>query len=192
MSEDQDKHSPVEFESPGTFSIHNPEGAARSAAGPVATRELLDRSALCAAVIEVMQQSGRTLRLYSTDFEPWLYSRAEVAAACKEFLLAHENNRLQVLLHDSRRLNTEGHLLLPLIERISSRAEIRLLHPEYEIQPGCWLSLDEKALFYCPQPSEYSASLFFNQPSRSRPINQQFDAMWAVARPDPELRRMTL
>lgn len=184
--------SPLEFVSSGAFKVHNRMGANRPGNGLASTRELSDRNALCAAVLEVIQQSGRTLRLYSTDFEPWLYSRAEVVEACKEFLLAHENNRLQVLLHDSRRLNTEGHLLLPLIERISSRAEIRLVHPEYEIHHGNWLSLDEKALFYCPTPGKFLATLFSNQSARSRPANQKFDAMWAVARPDPDLRRMTL
>lgn len=183
---------PLEFVSPGVFSIHNPSVRVPVATGPVRTLQLQGPDELRHQALQLFRQPGRLIRLYSTDFEPWLYSHADTADACKNFLLAHENSRLQVLLRDSRRLVEEGHRLLPLIERISSRAEIRLVHPDYEIHPGCWLARDEAALLLCQLPGNYQGQLFLGQPARTRPYNEQFDAMWSVARPDINLRRMTL
>ncbi len=183
---------PLEFVSPGLFSIHNPSVRRPAPSGPVCTQQLQGQNELKQTALQLFRQLGRHIRLYSTDFEPWLYSHTDMANACKDFLLAHENNRLHILLRDSRRLTEDSHRLLPLIERISSRAEIRLTHPDYEIHPGCWLTCDETALLLRQRPDPYQGQLFLGQPARARPYNEQFDAMWALARPDINLRRMTL
>lgn len=183
---------PIEFESPGVFTIHNPLSRSQPSAAPAFSQALQDRADIREHCLQLLSRAKRTIRIYSTDFEPWLYSQPEVVEYCKNFLLSSEHNRLLVLLHDSKRLLNEGHRLMPLLERLSSRTALRLVSQEHEIFPGCWLGIDDSGLLLRKTSSPHQGLIHYNQPQRVRPYQEQFDAMWSVAHADINLRRMTL
>lgn len=187
----QADQQPVEFVSPGRFPIHNPRRDTGSTSTVPAT-PLLGQASLAEQALLLITQARRELTLYSTDFEPWLYSHQETADACKNFLLGSPHNRLRILLHDSSRMLQEGHRLLPLIERLSSRAEVRLVSQHHEQFPGCWLGCDNHSLLLRQFPERFEGTLYQQAPRIARRQLEYFDAMWAVARPDINLRRMLL
>lgn len=188
----------IEFVSPGTFSIHNPETrrndtpVARQAEQSTVSHRLHEATAFSHHSLQLIQQARRHICIYSTDLEPWLYGTAEMFQACKTFLLAHSQNHLQVLLQDSTRIARDGHPLLPLIERLSSRASIRTVHPEHEWFEGCWLSTDQPALLIRHTADSYAGHVFYCDRARHWQQQLKFEAMWSVALPDINLRRMPL
>ncbi len=188
-----DADTAIEFVSPGKYSINNPQARTRGAEGPPATTRMLhSQDEIRQHSQQLLQQARHVVRIYSPDLEPWLYSNDPMVEQCKDFLLRQESGRLLILLHDSRRLLAESHRLLPLIERLSSRAQIRLIHPEHEVHPDRWLSVDEHSLLLRKTSAPFQGQLFCGQPARVRPHIEQFEAMWAVSRTDINLRRMTL
>ncbi len=182
---------PLEFVSPGRFAIHNPQPL-RSASNTPLNIRVTGPAALAEKVPQLIAATRRELCIYSTDFEPWLYSQRAATEACKAFLLRHPRNRLRILLHDNSRLLQEGHLMLPLLDRLSSRCELRLVDHAHQHYPGCWLGCDRDQLLFRHDPERYEGVLHCEDPVASRRHLEYFDHMWAVARPDINLRRMLL
>lgn len=183
----------IEFVSPGKYSIHNPPARQQATDGGSPSTLFLDsQDEVCRHSQQLMQQARHIIRIYSVDLEPWLYDNDSVAQLCKNLLLQHENNRLHILLQDSRTICLQGHRLLSLAERLSSRLLIRLTHPEHETFPGQWLSVDGEGLLLRKTSSPCQGHIFYHQPSRVRPYIEQFDNMWSLSRTDINLRRMPL
>lgn len=183
----------IEFVSPGKYCIHNPPSRRHHPAGATPITQMLHgREEILQHSLQLLQQARLQVCIYSTDLEPWLYSHDTVTEHCKNFLLQHASSRLHILLHDSRRLLAESHRLLPLVERLGSRAQIRLVHPEYEVFPDCWLSIDQHGLLLRKTSAPFQGQLFCGQPAKVRPCIEQFNSMWAISRTDINLRRMTL
>lgn len=192
-SPEKDEDAPIEFVSPGKFSIHNPPAAIRPGADiPAISLTLRNRDEVRQHSLQLLQQARHLVRIYSPDLEPWLYDNIAFVTACKDFLLRHENNRLQILLQDSQRLVAEGHRLLALIERLGSRAQIRLINSEQQENIDCWLSVDGHGLLLRKTSAPYQGQLWCGRPANARPYLEQFDAMWELSRADINLRRMPL
>lgn len=155
-------------------------------------RTLQSQQEQLAHCLALLRDARRLVRIHSPDFTPWLYGHPEVVELCKEFLLSHERNRLQILLHDSRRILAEGHRMLPLVERLASRAHIRIANPDHELFPDYWLSVDDHGMLLQTASEASQARAVRNSPLHVRRYHEQFDSMWEVARPDINLRRMPL
>ncbi|MDM7857317.1 histone acetyltransferase HPA2 [Thiopseudomonas acetoxidans] len=193
----------IEFNSPGVFSVHNPTAPTYSA--PVtdgdeavatigqAKRVLLtSMDAVRTHSIHLISQAKRELCIYSLEFEPWLYDNDETYQYCKEFLLAHERNRLRILLRDTSRIVQEGHRLLPLAERLHSRCQIRRVNSEHPFSDNYWLDVDQQALLLRQAETPKQASAYYYDPALAQKKHAEFEAMWSVARLDVNLRRMPL
>ncbi len=192
-SPEQDENTAIEFVSPGKFSIHNPPAVIRpDAEVPATTLFLHDQDEIRQHSLQLLQQARHLVRICSPDLEHWLYDNDAIVEACKDFLLRHEGNRLQILLHDSQRLLSDGHRMLMLVERLSSRAQIRLIHVEHQTTVDCWLSVDGHGLLLRKTSAPYQGQLLCGQPAKVRPYLEQFAAMWDLSRTDINLRRMTL
>lgn len=192
-SPEESRDTPIEFVSPGKFSIHNPSVVNRpERIRPAPPLFLHGREEVHQHSLQLIRQARHTVHIYSPDFEPWLYDSDRMVAACKDFLLRHANNRLQILLHDSQRLLSESHRLLALIERLSNRAQIRLTHPQQETIPDCWLSIDGHGLLLRKTSAPHQGQLLCGQPAKARSYFEQFAAMWDLSRIDINLRRMPL
>lgn len=190
---EDDMDAPIEFVSPGKFSIHNPPAVIRSAPeAPASTRFLQGQEKVFQHSLQLLQQARHSVHIFSPDLEPWLYDRDDLVTACKNFLLRHENNRLQILLHNSQRLLHESHRMTALVERLSSRAQIRLTHPEHQSVADCWLSIDDNGMLLRKTSAPRQGQLLCGQPAQVRPFLEQFATMWDQSHTDINLRRMTL
>lgn len=192
-SPEEDEDATIEFVSPGKFSIHNPPAAIRASADvPATTLFPHNQDELRQHSLQLLQQARQLVRIYSPELEFWLYDNDAFVDACKNFLLRHEGCRLQILLHDSRQLVSGSHRLLTLVERLSSRAQIRLTDPEYQAIADCWLSIDGHGLLLRKTSAPYQGQFMSGQPAKARPYLEQFDAMWEQSHADINLRRMPL
>jgi len=201
-SADEAELPAIEFQSPGRFAVHNPQLAApqteRREPAPfvLGSHQPLERFSLpqeaCAHALALMQQAQRSLCLYSSDLEPWLYHHSSIQEACTRFLLTHPKNRLRILLRDSTRAVKEGHRLLTLARRLSSNCQIRKLHPDYPNEEVSFLLADSNGLLLRPELDQYAGYALYHDPGRVRLRQVQFDQAWDTSITDPDLRSFLL
>ena len=192
----------IEFASPGRFSIHNPAAeAARPHNWLPASCTLGETTELQrfsnpeearALALALLQQASRTLCLLTPDLEPWLYNHGLIQEACKAFLLRHPQSRMRVLLSDSSKAVKDGHRLLTLSRRLSSKLQIRKLHPDYPTEEVAFLLADDRGLLLRPELEQYAGYALYNDPGRTRLLQTQFDRAWDNSTLDPDLRSFLL
>ncbi len=194
--------APIEFESPGCFTIHNPSTpAARPDSWQPAACTLGETAELQrfnnpdqtrAHLLAFLRQAHRSLCIYTPDLEPWLYNHSLIQDACTTFLLGHPQNRLRILLRDSTKAVKQGHRLLALSRRLSSNLHIRKLHPDYPVEEIAFVLTDDRGLLIRPEPDQYAGYALYNDPGRTRLRQSQFDHAWESSIPDPDLRSFLL
>lgn len=192
----------IEFESPGRFSLHNPQAVTGDAAplepapfilGQQAQIQHFDISQDARAhTLALLQQAQRSLCIYSSDFEPWLYHHSSMQAACTAFLLANPRNQLRILLRDVSRAVKDGHRLLTLARKLPSNCQIRKLHPDYPSEAINFLLADNCGLLVRPEPSLYSGYADYQNPSSVRLRQAQFEQAWNTSISDADLRSFLL
>jgi len=203
VSPEPEELADIEFSSPGVFSVHNPTAHTYNApvtdgdesVGTIgqAKRVLLTSvDSIRTHSIHLLSQAKRDICIYSLELESWLYDNDETYQYCKDFLLAHERNRLRILLCDTSRIIQSGHRLLPLAQRLHSRCEIRLVNNEHHFADNYWLTVDQQALLLRRADTEKQASAHYYDPVLAQRKQLEFEAMWSVARLDINLRRMPL
>ena len=202
----QDTNAPaelpaIEFDSPGRFAVHNPQADAplrpsTQAASAPQTERALQRFTLAeqaqAHVLALLQQASHNVDIYSPDLEPWLYNQSSVREACTRFLLAHPRNRMRVLIADSARAIRDGHQLLTLSRRLTSRLHIRKLNPDYPGDDGAFLVVDQRSLLVRPVAEQQAGYALYNDPGRARVKRSQFAQAWDHSLSDPDLRSFLL
>ncbi|UCJ15407.1 histone acetyltransferase HPA2 [Pseudomonas sp. MM211] len=204
-----DEHTPdgeeldlIKFESPGRFTLHNPESELPTPAtwepAPfvLGVEQALQRFSLAdqarAHALALMQQASLTLCLYSPDLEPWLYHHSSIQQACTQFLLGNRNRRLRILLRDSNRAVRDGHRLIALSRKLSSYVQIRRCHPNYPAPESAFLLADDQGLLMRPEPDQFAGYAKYQDPAHVRQLRRLFDQTWDTSITDPDLRSFLL
>ncbi|MGH8434731.1 MAG: histone acetyltransferase HPA2 [Pseudomonas sp.] len=192
----------IEFQSPGRFTVHNPQTAPpegerwEPAPFVLGSHEPMERFSQPAEarthVMALLQQAQRSLCLYSSDLEPWLYHHSSVQETCTRFLLAHPKSHLRILVRDSTRAVKEGHRLLQLARRLPSSVQIRKLHPNYPNEEITFLLVDGIGLLLRPELDQYAGYALYHDPARARLRQTQFEQAWDTSITDPDLRSFLL
>lgn len=191
----------IEFVAQGTFTIHNPDTSSRSSHWEPATQLLGQDSELIQAedmdavrrhTLALLQQAQNSLCIYSPDLEPWLYNHACIQHACSALLIAHPKKSLRILLRDTSRITREGHVLLALSHRLSSRCTIRVVNTEYDYSEDAWLIADNCGLLQRKAQQLHKGVVYYQDPARVQQSQTLFNAMWDVSQSDVNLRSMPL
>ncbi|MHB0804517.1 DUF7931 domain-containing protein [Stutzerimonas nitrititolerans] len=190
----------IEFDSPGRFSVHNPDTElpakeprpAIAIAQGRALQHFTSPEEARAHALALFQGASRDICLYSPDLERWLYSNSAIQQVCSRFLLAHPRNRLRVLVRDAGSAVRDGHLLLALARRLTSRLHIRKLNPEYPNEDCAFLVVDGHSLMVRSKVDQQTGYALHNDPGKARLRQSQFDQAWDHSLSDPDLRSFLL
>ncbi|MGX5219480.1 DUF7931 domain-containing protein [Pseudomonas segetis] len=203
LDEQQADELPViEFESPGLFSVHNPEPLVAASQNPepapfrLGEHDQLERfgnqEQARAHALALLQQARRSLCIYSQDLEPWLYHHSSVQQACTDFLLANPRNRLRILVKDLSFAIRDGNRLISLSRRLSSNLLIRKLNPDYPIEDIGYLLADDRGLLLRPEADQFSGYASYQDAGRVRLRQAHFNQAWETSITDPDLRSFLL
>lgn len=188
----------IDFQSPGRFTVHNPQPDSPQSSPRTPTAARLEPQLISGAeqlrahTLALLQQAQRSLCLYTPDLEPWLYDHSSIQQACTRFLLAHPRNRLRILVADSRRSISEGHRLLTLVRRMPSAATIRKLHPDYPRDDAAYLVVDQRNLLTRLDSDPCKGHALHDAPAQVRLSQSRFDQAWDRSLFDVNLRSLLL
>ncbi len=143
------------------------------------------------AIVQSMAaQAGRSVWLFTTDLDPLIYDNSEFVEAIARMAREHQRARLQILVQDVTRAVKEGHRLIPLAQRLSSRVEIRTPIEEYAGLTENYLIADGVGYLRKPLPGRFDGVASFHNPLTARELSRQFEEIWERSYGDPQVRRL--
>lgn len=160
---------------------------------PPARLELYQGQADCLlALLRSLDAPRRRLAILSQLLDHALFDQEPLVEALSRFARSSPSVEVRVLISDSTAIVSRGHRLVELARRLDSR--IRLLRTAPDADPGdeSFVTWDDGGYLRMPDHRDYSALVNLHDPVQSRRLRERFDALWARAVPDPELRLLTL
>ncbi|MGB1111030.1 MAG: GNAT family N-acetyltransferase [Gammaproteobacteria bacterium] len=142
----------------------------------------------------LIAEARLSLRLHVPLMAAPLLDDRELIETLSEFARSRRECSVRILIHDSGVARRSGHRLIPLIQRLTSKIELRRLPDDKQDRTDNFVISDERALLYQELHSradgEYLSRTHDKGPLNARRYGKQFDELWELAQPDPSLRRL--
>ena len=136
------------------------------------------------------QQAQRELRIFTYDLDAAIFGRPAFTEAVKQLIIGHRNASVRILLQDCARIQQEGHRLIDLGQRLTSRIEIRRPGPEHINHHENFLTADHKGFIHREFYDRYDGSADFYAPLKTSQLDNYFADAWEHSEPYTELRRL--
>ena len=140
------------------------------------------------AALSLASQAQKTIYIFSHDLEPQIYNQIPFLDAVKELAIRSRQSCIRILLQDNEKAQRDGHRLLQLWHRLTSKIEIRRPHPDYIDHPEGFLVADETGYLHRRLYTGYEATVDFNSRLEAGRLSRFFNEVWEQSGPDSELR----
>ena len=144
------------------------------------------------AANHMAKQCQRNLIIISRKLDPAVFDTEEFVDAVKYLALRHRRAKIQIIVFETDTIVKRGHRLLELSGKLSSFIELRKAHYSFDDYNECLLVADEIAYIHRENGERYEGTLNFKNRRHSNNLLKQFEEMWELATPDPNLRKMIL
>ena len=143
-----------------------------------------------AATVAILSQASRSINLFSHDLDTNILNTREIMDLFKRLAIKDRHSYVKIIIHDSRKLISNGHHLVELSRQLSSHIEIRKTPKELIDHPKTFLIVDETALVYRNNSDRYEGFVNFNDRQKCRHLMEFFKHTWEKSTADPELKRL--
>lgn len=151
-----------------------------------------DSERAIALLRDLIDQAERDLLIYSQQLDRAVFANEDVVSALSHFARRHPRSRIDVLIHDSRRLVGRRHELLELARRLDSKVSIRKVPSEEQDENRTFVVTDTRGLWLLPDVEELSGIACADDEVQAKHLRERFEELGRRARPDPELRTLSL
>lgn len=158
------------------------------------TREtfaLEGREELRDASLALLEQARRKVLIFSYRLESWCWNRPEVEEAIKQLAVRTPNPSCFILLQDNTKVIEEGHRLLHLSRRLTSKIQIQKpLRQDHLDHYQNFILVDDYGVLLQPVHTRPKASISFYNPVLVRELAAFFQDVWSESEPDSQLREL--
>jgi hypothetical protein len=144
------------------------------------------------ALLALLPQARRVLRIVSRDLDCKIYEHADTVAAIKGFALGSRRSDVRIIVRDISRIVSRGHRLVDLQRRMPSYISIRTPAKEHQHYNGAFLVVDGIGVLHRKYADRYEGVANFNDPQTARELANLFGEMWEHATVPPDLRTLAL
>ncbi|MEM8844505.1 MAG: hypothetical protein AAGB35_05610 [Pseudomonadota bacterium] len=153
---------------------------------------VLDSRAMNIAAIHKLASSAiNRLNIITRTLDHQVYDRTEIIDAISEFARRNRNSCVQILIYDCTNIIKDGHRLIHLAEKISSKITVRKLPIHTKPFNESLLVADGKGYIHNTQSDRYEGIVSFNDPTRCTELNKIFTDMWDHSEVEPYLRAVS-
>ena len=142
--------------------------------------------------LAMAQLAANSLMIISRDLEPPLYDTPEFEQAAFSLARRSHRNIVHVLVQDVSLAVKQGHRLVNLAQRLSSRVEIRRPPKEFADYNSAFLIADECGYLRRPLADRFEGAADFNDRPSTRELAKLFRDIWSRSHTDPQLRRLQI
>ncbi len=140
-------------------------------------------AALCLA-----RQAKRSICIFSYDLDSQIYDQEDFLEAVKELAIRSEYSRVKILLQNNERVQRDGHRLIRLWKRLTSKIEIRRPDADHIDHVENFMLVDETGYLHRRVHTNYNTSVDFNSRLDTKQLSMFFHDVWEQSEPHSELR----
>ena len=144
------------------------------------------------AAQRLCELAQRQVDIFTHDLDKPLYDQPAVLDQLKRLALSSRGICVHILLQNSEPAQQQGHRLIELARRLTSRIEIRRPHDDLIDHRENFLIADRMGILRRRQSDRYEGEVNFHDPLESKRLSEWFTEAWEQAEPDSSLRRLYL
>jgi len=164
-------------------------GILGQSAGAIALETSTDNKA---ASLSLLDQARKCIDIMSNDLEPKIYSNREMYQRFRRFATLNRHSQIRILIHQARPIVQQGHMLIELIQKLTSSIEVRRLCVQDKNISQGFLIADNTGFLLRPEVTRYEGKADFNNRFIAKELGDIFETAWQRAEPEAELRRLHL
>lgn len=145
-----------------------------------------------AVTLAMLQQTRRTVDIFSRQLDGRLYDTSEFIETLGNLASRQPRVRIRILLKAIEPLVSHGHRLIELSRKLSSSIHIRHVQETYREYNQAFMIFDERGVIKRQLADRYEGSASFHDPLLAQSLGAFFDEVWEASHADPNLRRLYL
>lgn len=143
--------------------------------------------------VQVVEASRREVLLLSKTLDPAIYNNEPFYQSILDLARSDRNVQVRILVKDIQPVVEQGHRILNLARRLSSKVEIRKLLSRPQKDSITYLIGDRKHLLYMHEDLVYNGFVNYEAAQESKSLADEFTYLWDKhSELDPALRTMLL
>jgi len=142
--------------------------------------------------MSLMDQAKRSIDILTYDLEPKIYDNREMYNRFRQFAIRNRHSHIRILIHDAKPVVQKGHILIDIIQRLTSSIEVKRLSIQDRQLTNGYLIADKTGYVIRPEITRFEGRVEFNNRYTARELSDEFESAWLHADPEPELRRLHL
>jgi len=140
------------------------------------------------AVLRLSIQARRTLDIFSYDLDAAIYDQNPFVEVVKNLAIRSPQTRIRILLQSNERVQQEGHRLIQLWRRLSSKIELRRPQQDYIDHPENFLLADATGYMHLKTFTRHEGVADFNAKLEAGRLGDFFTEVWERSEPESDLR----
>lgn len=145
-----------------------------------------------ASVVQLIEQSRRCVRIWSTNLEPPVYNKPAVQQALSSMVRRNRNAEARLLVADASGLVKSGHCLVALMRQLPSAIKIRQCLSLPDRYRENFIVADFSAIAAGIEGEDDKAFVNFSAAVEAKDRARHFDYLWERSQENPELRALAL
>ncbi len=146
---------------------------------------------ITANTIQLINNAGRQICIYTLDLEYDLYGQASIISALKQFAISTRGEKINIIIHDIQAVQSQAHPIFELAQRLPSSFIFRTPVETEDLKfSSAYVATDRGGYLFRVFNNRYQGDWSPNLPARSRQLNEEFDRVWQRCRPCTEFRAL--
>ncbi|MCF1184169.1 hypothetical protein L0E83_12100 [Marichromatium gracile] len=150
------------------------------------------RASIRDAAIALATQARRELLIFGPHLEPDLYDQPPLLEAIRRLALERPDLPVRILIKETRDALQQGHRLIELARRLTSRIAIRRSGEDDRARTDAFLVVDARGYVHRHHADGQRASTAAADAPEARRLRETFMQMWERSDSDREIDRLYL
>ncbi len=144
------------------------------------------------AIVKLTTSAQQQVLIISRYLDPTVFNNDEFIQAASALARRTKSSKLKILVHDTNQMIKNGHKILDLSQRLSSKIEIRTINSEYSQYNQSFVVADTIGYIFNQKADLYDADVNFKDSDRSKELEESFNMMWEPSAQDTAIRRLCI
>ncbi len=142
------------------------------------------------AILKLVSAAQYQIAIISRHLDSQIFNNEEVMHSALMLARRAKFSNIRILVHDPIPMIKNGHRLLELSQRISSKVEIRKICQSHSHFNQSFLVADNIAYIHNIKSDLYDAEVNFSDKEKSKDLMETFKNIWGQSSQDTTLRRL--
>jgi hypothetical protein len=142
--------------------------------------------------LRLVANARRRIEILCQDMDAPVYGQPEFIETLSNFARASRNAQIQVLIRDTRLAKEQGHPLIRLAQRLSTKIQLRKLIIEPENNEREFMCCDTDGLLYKNDFRVYRGFANYAALREAKQMREQFNYLWEYGEIEPDFQLLQL